>query len=59
MPNALYLRRSGRSFPPAVMQEMSGLVPGAALKLVDPGAHVCNIENPAGFNAIVRGWLSR
>jgi 3-oxoadipate enol-lactonase len=45
--------------PPAVMQEMNGLVPGAAIKLVDPGAHICNIENPEGFNAIIREWLSR
>jgi 3-oxoadipate enol-lactonase len=44
--------------PPAVMREMTGLVPGAALKLVDPGAHLCNIENPEGFNAIVSEWLS-
>jgi 3-oxoadipate enol-lactonase len=45
--------------PSAVMQEMAGLVPGAALKLVDPGAHLCNIENPEGFNAILSEWLSR
>lgn len=44
---------------PAVMREMTGLVPGAAIKLVDPGAHICNIENPKGFNAIVSEWLSR
>ena len=30
--------------PAAVMQEMAALVPGAGLKLVDPGAHVCNME---------------
>ena len=45
--------------PPAVMQEMAGLVPGAALKLVDPGAHICSMENPDGFNAIVEEWLMR
>jgi 3-oxoadipate enol-lactonase len=45
--------------PPAVMQEMAGLVPRAAIKLVDPGAHICNIENPEGFNAIVSERLSR
>jgi 3-oxoadipate enol-lactonase len=45
--------------PPAVMQEMTALVSGAALKLVDPGAHLCNIENPKTFNAIVSDWLTR
>ena len=39
--------------PPAVMREMTGLVGGAAIDLVDPGAHICNIENPEGFNTIV------
>jgi 3-oxoadipate enol-lactonase len=45
--------------PPAVMREMAGLVPGADFRLVDPGAHLCNMENPEGFNAIVGAWLSR
>jgi 3-oxoadipate enol-lactonase len=45
--------------PSAVMREMAGLVPGGVLKLVDPGAHLCNIENPGAFNAIVGEWLSR
>jgi len=45
--------------PPAVMREMTGLVGGAAIELVDPGAHICNIENPEGFNTIVSEWLSR
>ena len=45
--------------PPAVMQEMSGLVSGSALKLVDPGAHLCNMENPKSFNVIIGEWLSR
>jgi 3-oxoadipate enol-lactonase len=44
---------------PTVMEEMAGLVPGAALKLVDPGAHVCNMENPEAFNAIISEWVSR
>ena len=45
--------------PSAVMQEMAGLVPGSAFELVDPGAHICNMENPDGFNAIVGAWLAR
>jgi 3-oxoadipate enol-lactonase len=45
--------------PPAVMREMTGLVGGAAIELVDPGAHICNIENSEGFNTIVSEWLSR
>ncbi len=45
--------------PAAVMQEMAALVPGAGLKLVDPGAHVCNMESPESFNAIVGEWLAQ
>jgi 3-oxoadipate enol-lactonase len=45
--------------PPAVMREMAGLAAGAAIELVEPGAHICNIENPEGFNTIVGEWLSR
>ena len=44
--------------PPAVMREMTELVGSAAIELVDPGAHICNIENPEGFNTIVSEWLS-
>jgi 3-oxoadipate enol-lactonase len=45
--------------PPAVMQEMAGLVSGSVFKLVDPGAHMCAMENPLGFNAVIGEWLSR
>lgn len=45
--------------PASVMQEMAGLAPGAAFTLVDPGAHVCNMENPVGFNAVIGDWLSQ
>jgi hypothetical protein len=41
------------------MREMTGLVAGATIELVDPGAHICNIENPEGFNTIVGESLSR
>ena len=45
--------------PPAIMQEMSALTPRSALKLIDPGAHLCNMENPQAFNAVVGEWLSQ
>ena len=38
--------------PPAVIREMTGLVAGDAIELVDPGAHICNIENPEGCDTI-------
>jgi 3-oxoadipate enol-lactonase len=44
--------------PPGVMREMAGLVFGSVFKLVDPGAHLCSMENPLGFNAVIGEWLS-
>jgi 3-oxoadipate enol-lactonase len=43
--------------PPAVMRDMAALTPRAAYAEVDPGAHVCNVENPEGFNRILESWL--
>jgi len=44
---------------PAVMREMAELTPGSTYAEVDPGAHICNLENPDRFNTIVAGWLDR
>jgi 3-oxoadipate enol-lactonase len=45
--------------PPTAMREMATLTPGAAYVEIDPGAHVCPMENPAQVNAAVRDWLAR
>lgn len=42
---------------PVVMREMAALTPGAAYAGVDPGAHVCNLENPEHFNRVLANWL--
>ncbi len=44
--------------PPAVMREMAELTPQATYAEIDPGAHVCNVENPGRFNAVVGDWLA-
>jgi 3-oxoadipate enol-lactonase len=44
--------------PPAAMRDMAAVTPGATYAEVDPGAHICNIENPDGFNGILAAWLS-
>jgi 3-oxoadipate enol-lactonase len=44
---------------PAVMQEMATLAAHGTYAEVDPGAHLCNMENPDRFNAIVGEWLGR
>jgi 3-oxoadipate enol-lactonase len=44
---------------PAVMREIAALTPRGTYAEVDPGAHLCNMENPDRFNAIVGEWLGR
>jgi 3-oxoadipate enol-lactonase len=42
---------------PAVLREMASLTPGGTYAEVDPGAHICSMENPEGFNRVVGDWL--
>jgi 3-oxoadipate enol-lactonase len=43
--------------PPAVIRELAMLVPTAAYAEIEPGAHICMLENPAAFNRAIAGWL--
>ncbi|OYY12112.1 MAG: hypothetical protein B7Y70_06225 [Rhizobiales bacterium 35-68-8] len=44
--------------PPAALQEMAALTPGARFTQVAPAAHIIPMENPEGFNAVLGDWLS-
>jgi len=43
--------------PPAIMQGLADAVPGARHVSVPDAAHICNIQNPDGFNAVLSGFL--
>lgn len=43
--------------PPAIMQGLADVVPGARHVSVPHAAHICNLQNPAGFNAVLTGFL--
>jgi len=43
--------------PPAIMQGLAEAVPGARHVSVPAAAHICNIQNPAGFNEVLSGFL--
>lgn len=43
--------------PPDIMQGLAEAVPGARHVSVPGAAHICNIQNPAGFNEVLRGFL--
>ena len=45
--------------PPALSEEIAGLVPGAELKVIAHAAHLANLDNPDGFRAAVEPFLAR
>ena len=45
------------TLPPAVMQGLADAIPGAKHVSIPGAAHICNIQNPSGFNAALGGFL--
>src|SRR5512138_720720 len=43
--------------PPALMAGLAAKVPGARHESVPDAAHIANIQNPAGFNRVMAGFL--
>jgi 3-oxoadipate enol-lactonase len=43
--------------PPDIMEVLAKAVPGSRHVSVPDAAHICNIQNPAGFNAVLSGFL--
>jgi 3-oxoadipate enol-lactonase len=43
--------------PPALMENLSAKVRGARHVCVPDAAHIANIQNPEGFNQVLRGFL--
>ena len=43
--------------PPDIMQGLADAVPGAGHVSVPNAAHICNIQNPDGFNAVLGAFL--
>jgi 3-oxoadipate enol-lactonase len=43
--------------PPALMEGLAQRVPGARHVSVPNAAHIANIQNPAGFNVVLEGFL--
>ena len=39
------------------MQGLADSIPGAKHVSVPEAAHICNIQNPSGFNAALGGFL--
>jgi 3-oxoadipate enol-lactonase len=43
--------------PPAIMQQLADQVPGARHICVPNAAHICNLQNPSGFNSVLSGFI--
>ena len=43
--------------PPAIMAELASAVPGGMHVSVPNAAHIANIQNPDGFNAVLAAFL--
>jgi 3-oxoadipate enol-lactonase len=43
--------------PPALMERLAKMVPGARHSSVPNAAHIANIQNPGGFNLVVGEFL--
>lgn len=45
--------------PPELMSELARKVPGAQHRSIPKAGHIANLQNPAGFNAVVAEFLRR
>ncbi len=45
--------------PPEIMQKLADKVPGARHIAVPNAAHICNLQNPDGFNQVLVDFLKR
>ncbi len=43
--------------PPSIMQQLADTVPGARHVSVPNAAHICNLQNPIGFNSVLSGFI--
>jgi 3-oxoadipate enol-lactonase len=43
--------------PPPIMQALADQVPGARHVSVPDAAHICNLQNPSGFNSVLSGFM--
>jgi 3-oxoadipate enol-lactonase len=46
------------AIPPPVMADLQARTPGSRHEVLQDAAHLCNLEQPARFNALVGAWFS-
>ncbi|MCL6684787.1 alpha/beta fold hydrolase [Sphingomonas alba] len=58
VPTLVLCGSEDRITPPALSEELVGLIPGASLEPIERAGHLANAEQPAAFNAAVDKFLS-
>ena len=46
------------ALPVSMSEIIAAHLPGSLMKIVPGAAHLCNIENPKDFNAILIDWIT-
>ena len=46
------------STPPALVEELSGLIPGARFEVIEGAGHLPSIEQPGRLSALIKGFLT-
>ena len=58
VPSLVLCGSEDRITPPALSEELAGLIPGARLEWIGDAGHLSNAEQPAAFNAAVERFLA-
>jgi 3-oxoadipate enol-lactonase len=58
VPTLVLCGTEDRVTPPSLSEELTQLIPGARMELIDGAGHLANAEQPAAFNAAIDRFLA-
>ena len=58
VPTLVLVGDEDRVTPPALSRELTALIPGARMTIIDGAGHLANLEKPAAFNCAVESFLT-
>ena len=57
-PTLVLVGREDVLTPPALSEEIAGLIPGSRLEIVPDCGHLSTLERPEAVNGALRAWLA-